>query len=50
MSTSNQSNIPAEVLTEEEKRSIINAAKGQYKESIKSRRVEAVLVYGGVER
>ena len=48
MSTSNQSNIPAEVLTEEEKRSIINAAKGQYKESIKSRRVEAVLVYGVV--
>ena len=39
-------NIPAEVLTEEEKDSIIRAAKDQYKESIKSRRVEAVLVYG----
>lgn len=48
MSTSNQANIPAEVLTEEERRSIINAAKGQYKESIKSRRVEPVLVYGVV--
>ena len=46
MSTSNQMNIPAEVLTEEEKDSIIRAAKDQYKESIKSRRVEAVLVYG----
>ena len=40
------SNIPAEVLTEEEKDSIIRAAKDQYKDSIKSRRVEAVLVYG----
>ena len=39
-------NIPAEVLTEEEKDSIIRAAKDQYKDSIKSRRVEAVLVYG----
>ncbi|KAL5035123.1 hypothetical protein RTP6_002863 [Batrachochytrium dendrobatidis] len=39
---------PAAVLTEEEKQSIINAAKGQHKESIKSRRVEAVLVYGVV--
>ena len=39
-------NIPAEVLTEEEKNSIIRAAKDQYKDSIKSRRVEAVLVYG----
>ncbi|XJO72331.1 hypothetical protein BDV3_003461 [Batrachochytrium dendrobatidis] len=48
MSTSNQTNIPAAVLTEEEKQSIINAAKGQYKESIKSRRVEAVLVYSVV--
>ena len=38
--------IPAEVLTEEEKESIIRAAKDQYKDSIKSRRVEAVLVYG----
>ncbi len=46
MSTSNQMNIPTEVLTEEEKDSIISAAKNQYKESIKSRRVEAVLVYG----
>jgi hypothetical protein len=46
MSTSNQINIPAEVLTEEEKDSIIRAAKDQYKESIKRRRVEAVLVYG----
>ena len=46
MSTSNQMNIPAEVLTEEEKESIIIAAKDQYKESIRSRRVEAVLVYG----
>jgi hypothetical protein len=41
-------NIPAEVLTEEEKESIISAAKDQYKESIRSRRVEAVLVYGVV--
>ncbi|KAK6094102.1 hypothetical protein MT418_005917 [Batrachochytrium dendrobatidis] len=48
MSTSNQTNIPAAVLTEEEKQSIINAAKGQYNKSIKSRRVEAVLVYGVV--
>jgi hypothetical protein len=39
-------NIPAEVLTEEEKDSIIRASKDQYKESIKSRRVEAVLVHG----
>jgi hypothetical protein len=46
MSTSNQMNIPAEVLTEEEKDSIIRAAKDKYKDSIKSRRVEAVLVYG----
>jgi hypothetical protein len=46
MSTSNQMNIPAEALTEEEKDSIIRAAKDQYKHSIKSRRVEAVLVYG----
>ncbi|KAL5032733.1 hypothetical protein RTP6_000800 [Batrachochytrium dendrobatidis] len=48
MSTSNQTNIPDKVLTEEEKQSIINAAKGQYNKSIKSRRVEAVLVYGMV--
>lgn len=48
MSTSYQMNIPAEVITEEEKQSIINAAKGQYKESINTRRVEAVLVYGVV--
>ena len=41
-------NIPAEVLTEEEKDSIIRAAKDQYKDSIKSRRVEAVLVYGDI--
>jgi hypothetical protein len=41
-------NIPAEVLTEEEKESIISAAKDQYKESIRSRRVEAVMVYGVV--
>lgn len=40
--------VPAEVLTVEEKEFIISAAKGQYKESIKSRRVEAVLVYGAV--
>ena len=46
MSTSIQMNIPAEVLTEEEKESIIRAAKDQYKDSIKSRRVEAVLVNG----
>ena len=46
MSTSNQMNIPAEVLTDEEKESIVSAAKNQYKESIKSRRVEAVLVHG----
>ena len=44
MTTSNQMNIPVEVLTEEEKASIIRAAKDQYKES----RVEAVLVYGAV--
>ena len=41
-------NIPAEVLTEEEKDSIIRAAKDLYKDSIKSRRVEAVLVYGAI--
>ncbi len=41
-------NIPAEILTEEEKESIISAAKDQYKESIRSRRVEAVLVYGEI--
>jgi hypothetical protein len=41
---SNQMNVPAEVLTEEEKDSIISAAKVQYKHSIQSRRVEAVLV------
>jgi hypothetical protein len=40
--------VPPEVLTEEEKESIISAAKGQYKESIKSRRVEAVLVNGAL--
>ena len=41
-------NGPAEVLTEEEKDSIIRAAKDKYKDSIKSRRVEAVLVNGGI--
>ncbi|OAJ39192.1 hypothetical protein BDEG_23056 [Batrachochytrium dendrobatidis JEL423] len=46
--TITQIDTPAAVLTEEEKQSIINAAKGQHKESIKSRRVEAVLVYGVV--
>ena len=45
MSTSNQMNIPAEVFTEEEKDSII---KDQYQDSIKSRRVEAVLVNGEI--
>jgi hypothetical protein len=44
----NQSNIPAGSITKEEKDSIIRAAKGQYKESINSRRVEAVLVSGKV--
>ncbi len=39
-------NIPAEILTEEEKDLIIRAAKDHYKDSIKSRRVEAVLVNG----
>ena len=47
-STSNRMNIPAEVLTEEEKNSIVSAAKDQYKESISRRRVDAVLVYGVV--
>ncbi|KAK6099373.1 hypothetical protein MT418_000793 [Batrachochytrium dendrobatidis] len=46
--TITQIDTPAAVLTEEEKQSIINAAKGQYNKSIKSRRVEAVLVYGVV--
>lgn len=41
-------NLPAAVLTEEEKQAIINAAKGQYTVSIKERRVEAVLVHGVV--
>ena len=41
-------NIPAAVLTEEEKVSIISAVNDQYKDSIRSRRVEAVLVYGVV--
>ncbi len=40
--------IPAQVLTEEEKESIIRAAKDQYKESIRNRRVEAMLVHGEV--
>ena len=39
-------NIPAQVLTEQEKDSIMRAAKDQYKESIKSQRVEVVLLNG----
>jgi hypothetical protein len=38
-------NRPAEVLTEEEKLSITTTAKDTYKESIKSRRSEAAVVY-----
>lgn len=46
MSTSDQLNFTAEVLTEEEKQAIINAAKGEYKKSVKEQSVKAVLVHG----
>ena len=41
-------NIPAKVLTDKQKDSIINAAKAQCKDRVKSRRVEAVFVYGEI--